>query len=184
MTVYFTADHHFGHRNIIRFCSRPFSSSDEMGDEMVKRWNASVSNDDDVYILGDFAWSMGRGRLRELFSALAGRKHLILGNHDRADALDLPWSSDPANYRRIDVDGRTVILSHYGLRVWEKMRYGAIHLYGHSHGNLPGFRNDSGGGCCDVGVDCWNFAPVCFDDVVCHISQLPQFNPEGAVLAG
>ena len=28
--IFFTADTHFGHNNVIRFCDRPFSSAAEM----------------------------------------------------------------------------------------------------------------------------------------------------------
>lgn len=28
--IYFTADTHFGHCNVIRFCDRPFASAEEM----------------------------------------------------------------------------------------------------------------------------------------------------------
>lgn len=35
--VWFTSDTHFSHWNIIRFCSRPFGSIEEMNDELVRR---------------------------------------------------------------------------------------------------------------------------------------------------
>jgi calcineurin-like phosphoesterase family protein len=56
--VFFTSDTHFNHANIISYCSRPFSSADEMNREIIARWNAVVGPEDTVYHLGDFA--MGR----------------------------------------------------------------------------------------------------------------------------
>lgn len=51
--IYFTADTHFGHENVIRFCDRPFSSANEMDEAMIANWNARVRGNDTVYILGD-----------------------------------------------------------------------------------------------------------------------------------
>ena len=51
--IYFTADTHFGHENVIRFCDRPFSSANEMDEAMIANWNARVMGNDTVYILGD-----------------------------------------------------------------------------------------------------------------------------------
>ena len=53
--VYFTADTHFGHENVIRFCDRPFSTADEMDEAMIANWNGRVKGNDTVYvyILGD-----------------------------------------------------------------------------------------------------------------------------------
>ena len=51
--IYFTADHHFGHANIIRHCNRPFQNVEEMDMALLSNWNASVKPQDTVYILGD-----------------------------------------------------------------------------------------------------------------------------------
>ena len=53
--IFITSDHHFGHENIIKHCSRPFRNADEMDATMVDRWNEVVGPDDDVYIAGDFS---------------------------------------------------------------------------------------------------------------------------------
>lgn len=54
--IYFTSDLHFGHRNVIRFDNRPFSSVEEMDAALIERWNQKVSNEDAVYVLGDLSW--------------------------------------------------------------------------------------------------------------------------------
>lgn len=86
MTRYFTADLHFGHANVIRYCDRPFPDEvggvDAMDRSMVERWNDLVEPDDEVWVLGDLA--MGRlDHSLEIASNLVGRKHLVVGNHDR-----------------------------------------------------------------------------------------------------
>ena len=65
--VWFTADFHLGHSNIIRYCGRPFASASEMDEEILACVNESVKPEDELYFLGDFAsadrrrWLIGRG---------------------------------------------------------------------------------------------------------------------------
>ncbi len=40
--VYYIADTHFGHENVIGFCGRPFSSAAEMDEVMIERRNRKV----------------------------------------------------------------------------------------------------------------------------------------------
>lgn len=54
--IYYTADQHFGHSNIIRFCERPFSTVEEMDEVLINNWNETVSDNDIVYILGDLVF--------------------------------------------------------------------------------------------------------------------------------
>jgi calcineurin-like phosphoesterase family protein len=50
--IYFTADLHLGHANIIRHCDRPFANAAEMDDALIANWNRRVRSSDSVYILG------------------------------------------------------------------------------------------------------------------------------------
>lgn len=147
--TFFTADTHFGHANIIKHCGRPFASVEEMDAVLVANWNAVVSCSDDIWHLGDFAYKVDAERVAKLFRKLNGRKHLIIGNHDGRATLQLPWSSEPKDRRAVRVPGEElpVICDHYAMRTWPKSHYGAVRLYGHSHGALPGV-----GRSVDVGV--------------------------------
>src|SRR4030066_28737 len=57
--IFFTADTHFNHANIIHYCRRPFSSIKEMNETLIAKWNAGMGKGDLVYHLGDFAWESG-----------------------------------------------------------------------------------------------------------------------------
>jgi calcineurin-like phosphoesterase family protein len=166
MNIWFTSDHHFGHARIIELGRRPFSSVDEMDEEMIRRWNAVVAPDDLVYHLGDFAFA---GHTPYL-DRLKGTKHLILGNHDHSNQIGKAegWSAVDSLLHVILPDGTPLVLCHYALRVWNRSHHGAIHLYGHSHGNLPGDSQS-----CDVGVDCWAFAPVSIDQIRARLALSP-----------
>lgn len=81
--IFYTADHHFGHRNIIEYANRPFANLEEMHRTMVKRWNERVTGYDYVYHLADFC--LDTDGAYEYFSMLNG-EIFVLGNmwhHDR-----------------------------------------------------------------------------------------------------
>jgi len=50
--IYFTADDHLGHKNIIRFCDRPFHNVHNMNKLLIQNWNEVVSHNDTVFVLG------------------------------------------------------------------------------------------------------------------------------------
>jgi len=79
--VWFTSDHHFGHKNILEYEkeARPFSTLKEMHEVMIDRWNKVVKPKDIIYHLGDFAF--GKHNI-EHAKRLNGTKRLIMGNHD------------------------------------------------------------------------------------------------------
>tara|TARA_Y100000034_G_scaffold136870_1_gene216553 strand:+ start:4944 stop:5459 length:516 start_codon:yes stop_codon:yes gene_type:complete len=171
MTTFFTSDTYFGHANIIKYCNRPFSSVDEMNEVMIYNWNRAVDGIDTVYHLGDFGFS----KTPDLFfNRLHGHKHLIIGNHDYqyGDALKLPWESQQ-DVLQLIVNNTKVFLNHYGMRVWDGSFHGSIHLYGHSHGRLPGNTQS-----CDVGVDSWNFVPVTLRQIQRRLVTLTPFKED------
>jgi calcineurin-like phosphoesterase family protein len=170
MTVFFTADTHFSHARIIEMCRRPFSCVEEMDETMVRRWNERVRPDDTVYHLGDFTLK-GPDVAEKFASRLMGEIRLIWGNHDRVSCITLDrwWGADP--YLEIKLDGLDITLCHYAMRVWRKSHHGALMLYGHSHGNLPG-NNQS----LDVGVDAWDFRPVTLPEIRARMAKLPAYS--------
>jgi calcineurin-like phosphoesterase family protein len=103
--TYFTSDQHFGHFNIIRLCSRPFETVEEMDEALLSKWNAKVKADDTVYILGDLFFRAAK--VEPILKALNGRKHIIVGNHDhtwmkRVEASDRKvWGLSPRELRTI-----------------------------------------------------------------------------------
>lgn len=152
--IWFVSDEHYGHTNIIKFCNRPFKDADEMREVLIKRHNSVVAPNDEVYHLGDV--SFGKD-VEQYISKLNGSHHLILGNHDHSCYRKFkklePYIS-VQDTRVVNWEGFKFFLSHYSHRVWPNSHRGTFHLYGHSHGTLPGF-----GRSMDVGVDTNNFYP-------------------------
>ena len=167
MSTFLISDTHFGHGAIIRMCARPFSDVREMDETMIAGWNKVVKKDDTVVHLGDFAHRYPADKLPQLFSSLNGRKHLMKGNHDDKHTLALPWES-VRDIAYASIDSQNVVLCHYAMRTWPRIRKGALMLYGHSHGRLPGNVQS-----CDVGVDCMGFSPVRLKTIKEHLTTLP-----------
>ena len=130
--IYYIADMHFGHRNVLRFDARPFENIEDMDETIIRNWNARVMDDDTVYVLGDAFWKNEAGSLA-IFSRLKGHKHLIRGNHDRVHGkLGKLWESIE-HYSEM-TDGNTqVVMCHYPIPFYKGQFYGGVMLYGHVH---------------------------------------------------
>ena len=164
MTTFYTSDTHFGHRKIIDFCHRPYSSLEEMNEKMIVEWNEQVSNEDTVYHTGDFFFMAKHLQVKEILWSLNGKIHLISGNHDEVIREHKPLQSrfeSFTNYKEIRVDkpdwfentdsagGVKIVMFHFPIAFWNKMHFGSIHLHGHMHGNSVGID----GRIMDIGVD-------------------------------
>lgn len=162
MTVFFTADTHFGHAGALGRFGRPFADVAAMDAAMVARWNERVAPWDEVWHLGDFALRHGTERMAELLDALNGTKRLIAGNNDGPRTRGLPGWAEVGDYAETRAgDGTLLVLCHYAFRTWNGMYRGAWNLHGHSHGQLKGMTRQI-----DVGVDVWDFRPVTFAEIM------------------
>lgn len=81
--IWFIGDLHLGHRNIIKYCSRPFDDVNQMNEILIQNWNKKIGVEDRVFVLGDFALC-GKDKIIEFGNQLKGRKILVLGNHEGA----------------------------------------------------------------------------------------------------
>lgn len=181
--VFFIGDMHFGHENAIKFDNRPFSSVEEMDEELVRRWNNKVSSGDLVYVLGDMIWKTKNGKATDIIKSLNGQKILIRGNHDRflhdasvRKAFAAIKDYDDINIELADRTKRRCILSHYFIPFYNAHRYNAVHLHAHSHIsdeskieigfakwlNENGYKNEI----YNVGCMHWNYEPVTLDEIL------------------
>lgn len=132
--VFLVSDTHFGHLGVCKFLRddgtklRPWTDSNEMDEEMVKRWNETVRPNDKVYHLGDVV--MHRKSL-SILHRLNGDKVLIKGNHDIFKLEDYtPYFRDIRAYHLMN----GVILSHVPVHTESLGRFGA-NIHGHLHYN-------------------------------------------------
>lgn len=129
---YVIADLHFGHAAIIQYENRPFASVEEMDEALVRNWNAVVTREDSVWVLGDVSLC-GAGRTRALVSRLKGEKHLVIGNHDEGRSESFWLKCGFAAVYKGPVEFGGYVLSHEPLPVPTK-----LNIHGHAHGATEG----------------------------------------------
>ena len=144
---YYISDLHILHKNVCgegnNFDNRPFETMKEMMEYIKYHWNKKITNADDVYILGDMCWKENEEAI-QFVSTLKGKKHLILGNHDRCkDGRYAQQFVEIVPYKEVKefINGKQyrLILSHYPIMFWNhqhRLKDNVpvnIHLYGHLH---------------------------------------------------
>lgn len=193
-TRWFTSDLHFGHVNILSYCSRPFANVEEMNDALISAWNETVAPADEVWVLGDVAM----GRLDVTLSnvgRLNGQLRLLVGNHDRpfdmtGDALrrwearyiDAGFTSIHHGAVTLEIDAVEVVLSHFPYTgdsrqedrfvVHRPADTGGWLLHGHVH---EVWRQQER--MVNVGVDAWGGRPVSEQTVADLIAAGPAELP-------
>lgn len=191
--LFMTSDEHYGHRNIIQFCARPFVDVPTMNEGLIAAHNATVCQDDDVWHLGDFAMTRSVAAVATILSRLNGRHHLVMGNHDVCH----PCHGGSAEHRRdqylaagfvqvverawLDLPaplGRTMLCHMPSVSTQFDERYseyrpkpeeltGMWLIHGHVHTQWR-VRNQEK--LINVGVDVWNYRPVSIDQIVAAAS--------------
>jgi calcineurin-like phosphoesterase family protein len=164
MSIFFTADLHINHANIIKYCNRPFSSTNEMDEILIKNWNSKVQPTDTIYVLGDFGFAKNE-YLEKVLQRLNGKKHLVFGNHDKAirkSKILQGYFQSCSELKEIYVGDQKITLCHYPMLVWNESHRNSFMLHGHCHGTLP---IDLAKKRMDVGVDPNGYSPLSFDEV-------------------
>lgn len=165
--IFFTSDTHFYHKNIIKYCDRPFKDVDEMNFEMIKRWNAKVQPHDTVYHLGDVTFAGSDKNL--ILHELNGFKKLIPGNHDNVREMAKYFDIEDRLFN-LSLGPHKIVLCHYPIESWENAFHGWYHFHGHTHGHTKEF-NSKKDHRVDVGVDVHNFEPVSYDEILDYITM-------------
>jgi calcineurin-like phosphoesterase family protein len=165
MNLWFYADPHFGHWNVVKFCSRPFSTVLEMNETLVENFNKVVGHTDTVVFAGDFA--MNHAYIRKYLYRLNGKWIWVRGNHD------LPkWDKivkDPDFISKVESwhdiysfsPGWPITVCHYPMMSWPGSYRSSWQLFGHVHGRLARPTSFA----LDAGVDAWNYSPVHIDQI-------------------
>ena len=130
--IYYIADMHFGHRNILKYDKRPFADTEQMDEEIIRRWNERVGDNDTVYVLGD-AFFKGEERSLAIMQRLNGHKRLIRGNHDRNNGKLLKMWESVSEHEEFRDGERMVVRSHYLMMYYNHQHDGAVMRYGHVH---------------------------------------------------
>jgi len=178
---FWTSDLHFGHKNIIEYTGRPFSSTEEMDEELIRRWNSVLTLGDTVWFLGDF--SLDWKKLAILNRLNFAKFDWILGNHDDKKKIlrELKTGGCISNLvdkltihegGLVDIDGVNFVVTHAPLdalfdspilcgHVHEKWRYCAAGTILTEEGrNRLVRRKRTLHPAINVGVDAHDFYPI------------------------
>lgn len=150
-----------------------------MDDALVENWNKTVSKNDTVIHLGDFAFKQSES-VKSILQRLNGEIHILLGNHDNPRQIKFaPFASvregiwDFSFYDNNRKEKRSVFLCHYPMLSWNGSFHGRPHLFGHVHsGPYKKFfcqRNSY-----DVGVDNNKYTPSLLTEVINNLES--KFN--------
>lgn len=175
------SDQHFGHRKVIEYSRRPFSSVEEMDAELIANYCSLVQDEDLVLWLGDVSFHRAV-RTEQLIRSLPGRKILVRGNHDRSARRMAELGFDLVVEEMVtSIAGRPARLSHYPYldgspperpdgrfpdRRPRKIK-GEVLLHGHTHQPRRRLGNQI-----HVGVDAWNFYPVSYHDIAREVQKI------------
>lgn len=181
--IFVTSDLHLCHDRQFVWGPRGFRSIFEMNETIIDNFNHVVTDDDDLYILGDLMLKDDVAGMK-CMNHIPGRKHIILGNHDtlnRQDRypeirgfVDMKYA-DMLKYR-----GYHFFMCHFptltgNLDDGKSLKQRTINLCGHSHvqdslsdwGNNPIFH---------VELDTNNCYPWALDDIIEKIETLSKSN--------
>lgn len=188
--IFYTSDQHFGHKNIIEYCERPFNSVEHMNAELIRLHNETVAPEDIVWHLGDF--SLHDKYVTEFLPLLNGTHHLIAGNHDRCHPVHKKKAEKykeiylNAGFKSIALSSHCLLpygipadMSHFpyasvaDLEIYEgkflnfrpKNHFNYL-LHGHIHRNWKKL-----GKMINVGVDVWDFKPVSVEQISALIAK-------------
>ena len=178
---WFTSDTHFGHKNIIEYCNRPFKTLEDMDNTIIRKWNERVKPDDIVFHLGDFCFrnspggKLGEGTIHNAIyyeKQLNGKIILIQGNHDRNNS-----SKSIIHNATIKFGGRTINLVHNP----EHAKYAMLNFVGHVHEKWK-YKKEKDVSCggvtniINVGVDQWNFYPITGQEIFQFLAKMKKEN--------
>jgi calcineurin-like phosphoesterase family protein len=169
--VWFTADPHFGHENIIRYCNRPYKNKYIMDEALIANWNADVRPDDMVIVGGDFSFETERyiGRLN-------GKIILVKGNHDNkrcnrlftgvVESLPIKLGEFNCLLRHIPIveDGFYKKGQEPDFSIPKKYDF---LITGHVHEKWKVNGNNV-----NIGVDQWDMKPIFIDDLIRFLRSL------------
>lgn len=141
--VFFVADTHFCHQNIIRLCNRPFESIEQQDETLIENWNKKVPENAIVFHLGDVGMKMEEDKIKKILDSLHGKIYLIVGNHDIGNIDMIKYRFEGIFWQlQLQMGKTTVWLNHNPFLAYAgtyKEKHPAYQLFGHVHTGLHNY---------------------------------------------
>lgn len=168
--IYWTADWHINHANIIKYCNRPFKNVEEMNKIIISHCNERVKEDDTLFFLGDVGFKSGTGRgegepekIQQYLKQIKCKNIIFLeGNHDKQGRNGFKTIIQKII---VHYGGKDICLIHNP--DYADTNY-KINLTAHVHEHWKIKRYRKGElftDCINVGVDVWDFYPVNWNEL-------------------
>jgi calcineurin-like phosphoesterase family protein len=160
------ADWHFGESRLDRMC-RPFASTKDHDEALIRNHNQIVGRDDVVLCVGDVTNKEAPDQLH-LVAQLNGRKLLVRGNHDEPhtdEELSKYFEQVVANGDGLEFEYKDVRL--YATHYPTQGRHDRFNIVGHVHGAWRVQLN-----MLNVGVDNFGYAPCYIDQALALIDAI------------
>lgn len=173
--IFFWSDPHFFHKNIIKYCDRPWNDGKDennetiitddnvlaMNETLIENFNSVVPKDGITWCLGDFCLGPDQKmHIPEIMSRLNGKVNLVLGNHDHHNVKFYYEAGFNKVYDRPVIINDFVVLSHAPMQF---VKAPFFNIYGHVH-DSDTFKTWSKDSCC-VCVERHEYKPVSWKQI-------------------
>ena len=170
--IWLTSDQHFSHIQPFVWEARGYKSVEDMNEEQVRKWNAMVAKDDEVWFLGDGMMNDNVAGAM-CFSKLNGKIHIITGNHDSPARIEIykQLGFDVQDGKRLIYKKKNFIFSHEPVITSNGRFKGwrdTVNVHGHTH-QTSNF-TEGYPLMYHAGVDSHNGYPILLDDIIEEIN--------------
>jgi len=153
--IYFMSDLHYNHANVLKMDDRGFSDIGAMNSYIENTLQNTLKPGDVLFDLGDLFWSCEVNVCKKVLSKIKVSKfYKIIGNHDKpglyfnqAPLLNYFTGGiyDTLEFCIIGKDGKkySIQASHYPIIDYFGMYRGGLHLFGHTHGHIDKWVNNT-----------------------------------------
>lgn len=174
--IWICSDWHFSHDKEFVWKVRGFNSVAEMNEEIIKRHNSVVADDDDVYVLGDLCMGDNIEANKIFIESLKGRIHIVLGNHDTDKRIEMYKSCENVfeicGYATLKKYKKyTFYLSHYPTNTSnydddKHLRACVLNICGHIHTDNKYLEMSAGRNSYHVEMEANNCYPISLDKII------------------
>lgn len=168
------ADPHFDHTNIIKYCNRPFKSTNQMNKTILENYNKLVHDDSIILFLGDMAYGRDSETPKTWLRRLRGQIYYMKGNHDDGIHYSINPTYCKGVYKHMNIAcmGYTFMFIHDPDEIvlnYPVIGYKNWIIHGHKHNHAPFF--NIGTRRINVSVENTNYGPMRLSDIIAEIEK-------------
>lgn len=163
--VWVWSDTHFGHKNIIKYCDRPYPDIRLMLECLIGNYQSVVKPEDICIWVGDVGF-MGDVEINNILTQLNGYKILVVGNHDFHHGKLRNLAFDETHllyYLRVDDEDLDLVFTHYPQ---DNLPVDIVNIHGHTHNRNTNVRQQI-----NVSVEVIGYKPINLTKLITEAKQ-------------